>query len=446
MTSVDPADLFVVDAAPRLGRGAVRAVGYADACLRRIDERDGAIGAFELIDPDLVRHRARDLDSHRLSGSPIGALHGVPVAVQDILDTADLPTGNGTAMDAGRRPTRDAAAVARLRGAGALILGKTATTELGLAGPVRTCNPADTGRCAAGPAGGTAAAVASGMVPLAVAVQTAGDIIQAASSCGVVGFKPSHGLMPSAGALPRSEPLDTVGVFARCVEDAALAADALAAPGTTGLDAPFLAFPRALELARSEPPLTPSFAYVPQAGWGNLSPAVAEGFSELEAALGDRWETVELPDTFADGIGAHRTLMLVDVAHHLGRYLDRGGDRLGAAPRAVIAEGRNVPAVNYLSALDWREVLYTGVERVFSRFEVIVTPAAAGEAPAAGEPADNPAFCVLWTLLGLPAVSLPLMEGPNGLPVGVQLVGRRGQDGRLLRTARWLVERVSGRA
>lgn len=446
MKGVDPGDLLVTDAVPMLEGGAIRAMGYADACLRRIDERDGGLHAWQLVDHESARRQAESLDAHRLTGSPLGPLHGVPVGVQDIFDTADLPTANGTVIDARRRPSRDAVAVARLRDAGAVILGKTATTELGHSGPGATLNPADSGRSAGGAGGGSAAAVAAGMTPLAVAMQTTGEIVQAASSCGVVGFKPSHGLVPRTGALRRSGPLDTVGVFGRCVEDVAMAVDALAGYDVTDADMRPGAPARLLELARSDPPLPPSFAHVPQAGWATADPATVEGFAELEAELGERWDTFDVPDTFADGVGAHQTLMLVDLAHNLGPYHDRAGEALGEAPRSAIEAGRAVPAINYLSALDWREVLYNGVQRIFARYEVIATPAAAGEAPGAGEADDNGAFCVLWTLLGLPVVSLPLLEGPNGLPVGVQLVGRRGQDGRLLRTARYLCEFVAGQA
>lgn len=446
MKGLDPGGLFATDAVPQLERGAVCAAEYAESCLRRINEHDSGIHAWRLVDGDLARRQAHNLDAHRKSGRPIGPLHGVPIGVQDIFDTADLPTANGTAVDAGRRPRHDAVAVARLRAAGAVILGKTATTELGHAQPGETRNPSDTERPAGGAAGGAAAAVAAGMTPLAVAMQTAGDIIQAASGCGVVGFKPSHGLVPRTGALRRSDALDTVGVFGRCIEDVALAIDALAGYDVDDRHVRPCAPPRALELARSDPPLAPSFAYVPQSGWAAAESTTIEGFSELEAELEGRWDTVDFPDTFADGIGAHRTLMLVDLAYNLGRYSDRAGDRLGDAPRAAIEEGRAIPAINYLSALDWREVLHTGVQRIFDRYEVIATPAAAGEAPGAGEAGDKAAFCVLWTLLGLPVVSLPLLEGPNGLPVGVQLVGRRGQDGRLLRTARYLCEFVAGQA
>lgn len=446
MSGRDPRSAFAVDTAQRLARGDLRAAEYTDACLRRVDELDGNLHAWRHIDADLARRRARDLDAYRLTGRPTGPLHGVPVGVQDIFDTADLPTTNGTVIDAGRRPTRDATAVARLRASGAVILGKTETTELGHAGDGGTRNPSDPARSAGGASGGSAAAVAAGMVPLAVAMQSSGAVIQAASLCGVVGFKPSYGLVPRTGALRRSESLDTVGVFGRCVEDVALAVDALAGHDAGDTDMQPGAPPRLLELARSAPPLKPSFAHVSQAGWAAAEHATLDGFSELGAELGERWNTFDLPDTFTDGIGAHRTLMLVDMAHNLGHYHDRGGGRLGEGPRAAIEEGRAISAVDYLSALDWREVLFTGVERIFERYEVIATPAVAGEPPASGGTADNAAFCILWTLFGLPVVSLPLLEGPNRLPVGVQLVGRRGHDGRLLRTARDLCTLVAGGA
>lgn len=444
MTGVDPADLMVAHAGPLLEGGQLRATAYTEACLRRVDERGGDTGAWRLVDRELALQQAQELDGHRLSGSPIGSLHGIPVAVQDIFDTDDLPTAHGTPLDEGRRPAKDATAVARLRGAGAVILGKADTTDLGWPRPGRARNPADHSRSAGGAGGGAAAAVAAGMAPLALAMQSAGDIIQAASFCGVVGFKPSHGLVPRTGALGRSPLLDTVGVFGRCVEDVALVLDALAGGDPSDPDTSRQTPPRALELSSSDPPLAPSFAHVPQGAWTRAEPTTAAGFDELDEAIGERWETWELPDTFADGIGAHRTLMLVDAARGLEHYAGLGA--LDDELRAALEEARAIPAVNYLSAMDWRDVLYTGVSRIFSRYEVIVTPAAAGQAPVAGEPGDNGAFGVLWTLLGLPAVSLPLMEGPDGLPVGVQLVGRRGQDGRLLRSARYLCEFIAAQA
>jgi Asp-tRNA(Asn)/Glu-tRNA(Gln) amidotransferase A subunit family amidase len=413
------------------------------ACLARIDEREPEVGAWAFVDPDLAMGEARRADERRRSGRPVGPLNGVPIGIKDVIDTADMPTENGTPLDAGRRPRTDAAVVGRLRAAGAVILGKTVTTELAFMHPAGTRNPHDPARTPGGSSSGSAAAVASLMVPAALGTQTNGSMIRPASFCGVVGYKPSFGLVPRTGIHPLSPHLDTVGVFARSVEDAALVADAIAgfdeADRSTRPGAP----PRLHDLASSPPPVRPAIAFVKSPAWEAADAATREGFAELVAALGDCCEEVPLPETFAEAVPAQRALMLAGVARNNRLYAERGAEALSASMRELMAEGRKVTAVDYLAALDWREVLNTGLEAIFDRFDAIVTPAAPGEAPVGVESTGNPVFCTLWQLCGVPAVSLPLLEGPNGMPVGVQLVGRRNHDGRLLRTARWLIDSLA---
>lgn len=423
-----------------LTAGKVTSEAMVAACLARIDEREPSVGAWAFLDRDLALAEARRADERRRSGRPVGALNGVPVGVKDIIDTADMPTGNGTPLDSGRRPRRDAAVVARLRAAGAVILGKTVTTELAFMHPAGTRNPHDAGHTPGGSSSGSAAAVAALMVPAALGTQTNGSMIRPASFCGVVGYKPSFGLVPRTGILMSSAELDTPGVFARSVEDAALIADAIAGfddgdPATTPAAPPHL-----YELAASRPPVRPSFAFVKSPVWDRADPETREGFAQLAAALGDACEEVPLPDVFAEAIPAHRAVMLAGIARNYRTYAERGGDGLTATLRDGIAAGRGVSAVDYLSALDWRTVLNTGLERIFERYDAILTPAAPGEAPRGLDTTGNPVFCTTWQFCGVPAVTLPLLEGPNGLPVGVQLVGRRNHDGRLLRTARWLMD------
>jgi Asp-tRNA(Asn)/Glu-tRNA(Gln) amidotransferase A subunit family amidase len=277
-------------------------------------------------------------------------------------------------------------------------------------------------------------------VPVAVGTQTAGSIIRPASFCGVVGFKPSHGLVSRSGVLTLAPQLDTVGVFARTIEDVALAADALAGFDAADPDTRPEAPPNLFELATGAPPVRPDIAFVKGPAWEQADPATQQGFEELLAALGDACDEVELPEFFDQAAPAHRQVMTAGFARHLRHYSERSREGLSDTLCGAIEEGHELRAVDYLSALDWREVLNSGLERIFDRYDAILTPAAAGEAPAGLSSTGSPAFCTLWTFCGVPAVSLPLLEGPNGLPVGVQLVGRRGHDGRLLRTARWLVD------
>lgn len=437
------ADMDALTLRDRLASGALTATAVATAALQGIAARDPAIGAWTSVDETVVMAQAGMLDAYRQSGRPLGPLHGVPVGIKDIIDTKDLPTGNGNALDHGRRPSDDAVLVARLRAAGALILGKTVTTECAYLAPAQTRNPHDAQRTPGGSSSGSAAAVASGMVPLAVGTQTGGSVIRPASFCGVVGFKPTFGLIPRGGVLRTSRRLDTVGTFGRTLEDAALLADALAGYDRSDPDTVPAAAPRLLESARSEPPVTPQLAFIRTPAWSSIEPDCAAGFSELTAALGEACDEVELPGIFAEGAIAHRRIMLAEMAHNLRHYAARGADQLATETRSAIAEGGEVSAADYLAALDWRETLYAGLEEVFERYDAIITPAAPGEAPIGLDSTGSAAFNVLWSLTGVPAVTLPLLSGANGLPVGVQLVGRRNDDGRLLRTAGWVARQIA---
>ena len=437
--SPGPADLTAVAARERIAGGALSAVELTRACLDRVAARDGSVQAWAFLDEQLALAQAQAVDRHRQTGRPLGLLHGLPVGIKDIVDTADMPTENGSPLDAGRRPADDAVIVARLRAAGAVILGKTVTSECAYLAPGKTRNPHNPEHTPGGSSSGSAAAVASGMVPLAVGTQTGGSIIRPAAFCGVVGFKPTFGLIPRTGVLRAAQSLDTVGTFARTVEDAALLADVLAGYHPDDPDTAPMAPPRLLETALSDPPVTPDLAFVKTPAWSDIEPDCAEGFAELVAALGDRCDEFDLPAVFAEGAAAHRCVMLAEMAHNLRRYYDRGAPQLATQTREAVEEGRSISAAAYLAALDWRETLYAGLESILDRYDAILTPAVPGEAPGNLSTTGSAAFNALWSFLGVPALTLPLLTGGSGLPIGVQLVGRRLDDARLLRTARWLV-------
>jgi len=432
------ADLTALAARERLSSGAISASELVASCLERITGREKEIQAWSFLDERHALSQASALDAHRQAGRPIGPLHGVPVGIKDIVETKDFPTENGTIIDAGRQPTEDAWLVARLRAAGAVILGKTVTTECAYLAPGKTRNPHNPTHTPGGSSSGSAAAVASAMVPLAVGTQTGGSVIRPASYCGIVGFKPSFGLIPRTGVLRTSRRLDTVGVFGRTVEDVALLADVLAGHDSGDPDAIPAAPPRIFEIASSDPPVKPLFAFIRTPAWSEIEPDCAEGFSELRDALGERCDEFELPTVFAEGAIAHRRIMMAEIAHNLRHYYDRAADRLASETRSAIEEGRRVTAADYLSALDWRETLHAGLNEIFNRYDAIITPATPGEAPEGLGSTGSAAFNVLWSLTGAPAITLPMLAGKSGLPIGVQLIGRRANDGRLLRTARWL--------
>lgn len=436
--TVDIADLDARSAAERVSAGALSAVELAAACLRRVAAYEEGVHAWTHIDERHVLAQAEMADRQRRAGLPIGPLLGVPVGIKDNIDTRDLPTENGAALDRGRQPERDASVVSRLRAAGALVMGKTVTTECAYLAPGKTRNPHNVGHTPGGSSSGSAAAVACGMVPLAIGTQTGGSVIRPASYCGVVGFKPTFGLVGRSGILRTSRSLDTVGGFARTIEDVALLADVIAGHDPNDHDTSPMAPPQLLDIALSEPPVAPQFAFVRSPAWSAVTPDCAAGLAEVVELLGDRCDEIELPDIFAEGMLAHRRVMLAEMAHNLRRYHDRSADHLAVETRAAIEEGRAIGATRYLAALDWREPLYAGLEEVFARYDAIITAAAPGEAPQGLASTGDAAFNVLWTFTGVPALTLPLLTGVNGLPVGVQLIGRRHQDGRLLRTARWL--------
>ena len=303
----DKAGLLALDARTlrdRLASGAVKALDLAEACIARIEAREPDVQAWAWVDPDFARHQARALDAHRQAGRPIGPLHGLPVGLKDIIDTAKIPTENGCAQDAGRVPIIDAALVARLKAAGAVIMGKTVTTELAFLQPGKTRNPHNPAHTPGGSSSGSAAAVADGMVPLAIGTQTGGSVIRPASYCGITGYKPSFGAIPRTGVLMQSPTLDTVGVFARTPCDAAMFAEAL-----WGHDAGDTATspepaPRLEEVAASDPPIRPLFAFVKPPGWEDADPQLHAAFDELTGTLGDQVFEVTLPRAFEEAAGA----------------------------------------------------------------------------------------------------------------------------------------------
>ena len=439
-------DLHLLSAAQaldKLRRGEISAAQLVGACLAQIGKVDGGIGAWQFIDPDYALAQAAAIDEHRLAGRPIGPLHGLPVAVKDIIDTQDMPTENGTPLHAGRRPGEDATVVAKLRSAGAIVLGKTVTTELAYFAPGKTRNPRLTDHTPGGSSSGSAAAVAAHMAPLAIGSQTAGSVIRPASFCGVCGFKPSHGMISRHGVLALSRALDTMGVFARTVEDVALFADQLVGHDPNDPDTRLQSRAGLVELVGQAPPVAPLFAMVTQPAWDRASADLQAGFDELGVALADHCDRVDLPPPFERGLEIHRTIMAADIARSLAGLYQRGADQLSDRLRQVIEEGRRVLAYDYTLALDWVNLLNAGLDEIFERYDAIITPAALGEAPQGLDHTGDPVYCSLWTLCGVPAVTLPLLEGDNGLPIGVQIIGPRGDDGRLLRTARWLAAHLT---
>lgn len=444
----DPADTIrafdALSLRARLAEGSLSAVEVAEAYLARIAVREPEIRAFAWHDPAHVRARARALDARRASGAPLGALHGVPVAVKDVIDTAGIPTENGAARDRGRVPAQDAHVVARLLAEGAILMGKSVTTELAFLHPGPTRNPRAPGHTPGGSSSGSAAAVADGMVLAAIGTQTGGSVIRPASFCGVVGFKPSFGAIGRSGVLLQSHTLDTLGVFARTPAEAAMVADALIGPDAgdaQSLDAPA---PRLATTLAEGAPRPPVFAFVRMAGWERADPRMRRGIEALVARLGAQAHEVELPPIFAQAQDLRGRINLAEMAHYYAPYGGADADLLGLPTREAIAAGAAIVAPDYIAALAAGPALRAALGPVFARADAILCPAALGPPPEGLGNTGDSIFNGPWTLCGTPAVSLPLLATAEGLPMGVQLVGAPGDDARLLRTADWLMAHHPG--
>ncbi len=436
--------LPATEAARLMRDGLISSEQLVEACLARIREVDAHVQAWTFLDPDHALAQARAADEYRLSGIPIGPLHGLPIGVKDIFDTADMPTENGSTLHAGRTPSRDAKAVSMLRAGCAVIMGKTVTTEFAYFSPGKTRNPHNPEHTPGGSSSGSAAAVAAEMVPLAIGSQTNGSTIRPAAYCGVVGFKPTHGLISRHRVLPLSRTLDHVGLFARTIDDIALLAEQLTEYDEHDPDTRPRARIPFIDVAAQEPPLPPMFAFIKTPMWERTDDDTKEGFAEIVEQLGSQVEEVELFPSATEAWQWHQTIMAAEMAANLEREWNAGRDRLSEQLRAQIERGREVRAVDYQRAISRILPVHESLLELFEqRYDAILTPAAPGPAPKGLASTGDPSFCTLWTLCGMPCITLPLLQSADGLPIGVQLVGPRHGDARLLRTAKWLSAKVA---
>jgi Asp-tRNA(Asn)/Glu-tRNA(Gln) amidotransferase A subunit family amidase len=430
--------LTAAAAARLIAGGQITSEELVTACAAR----DSEVKAWAHVDPSRALDQARAADDWRRSGRGLGLLHGVPIGIKDIIDTGDMPTENGSTAFKGRRPKKDAACVAKLRAAGAVILGKTVTTELATATPSSTRNPHHLDHTPGGSSAGSAAAVADLMVPVALGTQTAGSVIRPASFCGAHGFKPSFGLIPRTGVLPYAPSLDTIGILARSIEDLALVCDVVQGcdsgdPASDGKRRAPLS-----PTATMAWPLPPRFALVKGPHWSNADPIMREAFAELAETLGADIVDVDIDLIIEAGLAAARVVQAYERTQSFAPFLQRLPGQISARLAADIEAGRHVTEGDYRSACDAVDSLRAALDPLFADHGTLMTAAAPGLAPKDLGTTGDPIFNALWTYLGLPAVTVPLLEC-DGLPLGVQLVGANFDDGRLLRTARLLTDRIA---
>jgi Asp-tRNA(Asn)/Glu-tRNA(Gln) amidotransferase A subunit family amidase len=384
------------------------------ACLSRVADLDPAIGAFRVIDEEAARSRAKQLDDRGA-----GPLQGLVVGVKDVIDTADMPTGYGSPLFADHQPAADADVVAALRRAGAIALGKTESTEFAMFQPTRTRNPVDPGRTPGGSSSGSAAAVAAGMVPVALGTQTAGSVVRPAAYCGVYGFKPTWGWTSTRGVWRLSERLDTVGLFARCVADLLLTYRVL----TSGT----------VETPPGTPhrPGKPAVAVLGADDWGSCDGDVKDALSAVAGRLSDDgWQVrdMAMPPSWRHLPGQQEVVMAAEVAKNLHASLGDRVSQISESARAVVERGDRCRATEYLAALEAREEALRALAPIAAVTDLVLAPSALGAAPAGLEYTGDPVMCRPWTLLGLPAANAPAWRRPDGLPIGVQFIGTNRDD------------------
>ena len=419
-------ELGAGDVARGIAAGAFTAEAVVLSCLARIEEREPTVQAWAFLDPALALSQARERDAMR----PFGPLHGVPIGVKDIIATADMPTEMGSPIYKGHRPPNDAACVALVRAAGAVILGKTVTAEFAGQAPGATTNPHDPTRTPGGSSSGSGAAVADFMAAGAFGTQTGGSVIRPSAYCGIVGFKPSFGTFNLGGVKPAAEALDTLGIHTRSLEDAKLLTDVLVGrPATPIAD-------------RGGPP---RIGLCRTYEWTNAEPETVQAVEDASARLaaaGAQVREVGLPDGFArlgevrEIYNAYQRARL--MAHEWTHHRDLISDRL----RAALAQGWEMPYERYIDAVRFLHECHGRFGAVFDGLDALLTPAADGEAPEGLDFTGSHRFQSIWTMLHVPSICLPTHRGPTGLPVAIQLVGPWREDDQLLSVARWVWDRL----
>jgi amidase len=409
-----------------IAAGETSSEAVVEACLARIAAREPAVKAWAHLDPDAARESARKRDR-----SPrLGPLHGVPIAVKDIIDTSDMPTAMGSPIYAGNRPVGDAACVAAVRNAGAVILGKTVTAEFASSAPGETINPHKPGHTPGGSSSGSAAGVGDFMVPAGFGTQTGGSVLRPSSYCGIIGFKPTFGLFNLTGIKPAAQSLDTLGLHARSVEDIELLTAVLLGRAPAPLSIP--AAPPRIGLCRT--PL-----------WEHALPETVAAIDAAVAALaaaGCRVTEVELPEVFTELDDERVKIHTHERSRALAWEWAHHRDRLGERLKDEIGRGLAVPFEAYALALQRGADFRRLIDQAIAPFDAFLAPTADGAAPAGLASTGNPRFQAFWTILHLPTITLPTHIAPNGLPVGIQLIGHRYREQALLGVAQWVLDRV----
>lgn len=423
----DPVSLSAVEMARLIREGQLTAAAVMEACLARMAAREPVVQAMAHFDPRAAMQAAEAADRKLKAGAGTGPLQGVPLGVKDVLDTADWPTTYNSPIWAGHRPRADSAAVALARRAGAIIIGKTVTTEFATREPGPTTHPQNPSHTPGGSSSGSAAGVASGFFPIAFGTQTSGSIVRPSAYCGVVGFKPTRGTINRAGMRVVSETLDTIGAIARTVADCAALVQAASNCDYGDIE-------RKPERA---PRLALSFGHAPDMADRDTQQLI-DRVASAAVRAGAEVVPIELPQTVLAAARNHRTVMYGEGAQSLSWELSTAPDQLSAVLRGHLQWGAQQPPGMLEAARQVLAEAQRAFVEVTSGFDAVLTPSATGEAPVGLHSTGDPAFNLLWTALFAPCVTVPAGQGSTGLPLGIQIVARPGEDRAALTWARWL--------
>lgn len=426
---INPASLSAPEAAARIADGRLSAIALAEVMLARIAEREPALRAFTHLEPALVMRQAARVDAAVKAGRKL-PLAGLFMGVKDVIDTADQPSQYGSPIWGGHRPRSDAACVALARRAGAVIAGKTVTTEFATRFPGPTTNPHNAAHTPGGSSSGSAAGVGGGVLHLAFGTQTAGSIVRPAAYCGAVGFKPSYGTLHRAGMKVMSESLDTIGLMGATIADVALGMTAL-----TGI-----------EHSLAKPGRAPKLALVlaPGQAGAEETAALMERVSEAARKAGASVTLIELGAPFTEAVALHPHVMNMESAEALAWEMDHARAQLSPVLRERMEWGMSEPREKLTAGRAAFVAAQMGFDAATAGYDAVLTPSAPGEAPKGTDYTGDPMFNTLWTLLHTPCVTVPAGKGPNGLPLGAQIVTRYGEDAACLMWGEWLHGAIHG--
>jgi Asp-tRNA(Asn)/Glu-tRNA(Gln) amidotransferase A subunit family amidase len=422
----------------KMREGQISSVEVCKSYIERVNKFEKDVKAWNFFDKKILLEKAEEADEYRKSGKPLGSLHGLPIAVKDIFGTIDMPTECGTVFRKKISASQDSEVVNLLKSAGAIIMGKTVTAELAYIHPGKTTNPHDYSRTPGGSSSGSAAVIAAQMAPLSIGSQTGGSIIRPASYCGVVGYKPSYGLISRSGALKTSEKLDTVGVFGKSVEAVALLAKALIKKDLYVSSTVHFAADEMLEASKKDPFFEPKFIFYKTDKWKNIHKESREAFEFFIKKFQKNIEVFDTPSYFKDIPRQHQIIHETDLANNFQTYYKKDKKKLSKEMRDAIERGLKYSAYDYANAIDFMNQSYQSYGEVFEDYHGVITPSASGVADKGLKSTGSADFQKIWTFMGLPTISLPLLTGENNLPLGVQLVGNKLDDIRFLSTANWL--------